>query len=68
MHEKPIGVIPVFFSSECLASIVSNLSIIHSSFVSIHHSTFTVIPSECELNSGAYMHCRVVIPLENTPR
>jgi hypothetical protein len=30
--------------------------------------TLTRIPSECEVNSGAYMHCKVVMPLEKSPR
>ena len=29
--------------------------------------TFTLIPSECAVNSGAYMHCMVVTPLEKSP-
>ena len=30
-------------------------------------STTTLTPSECEVNSGAYMLCMVVMPLENSP-
>src|SRR5690242_14445451 len=32
-----------------------------------YFTTFTLIPSLCALNSGAYMHCAVLMPLENLP-
>lgn len=32
-----------------------------------HSTTFTRTPSLCELNSGAYMHCAVVMPLLKSP-
>jgi len=33
----------------------------------ISYSTFTLIPSEWEVNSGAYMHWMVVMPAEKSP-
>jgi len=33
----------------------------------VSYSTFTRTPSECALNSGAYIHWMVVMPLEKSP-
>ncbi len=32
-----------------------------------HYCTFTLTPSECVVNSGAYMHCSVATPQEKSP-
>ena len=34
---------------------------------SLHYFTFTLIPCECERNSGAYMHSISVMPLLKLP-
>ena len=41
--------------------------VMHGIWLYLYPVTFTLIPSEWAVNSGAYMHCMVVTPLEKSP-
>ena len=38
-------------------------TLIFTAFYNVYFPTVTLVPSECEVNSGAYMHWMVVRPL-----